>query len=243
MEITKDLKVGDLVKINFKIAQVFDKNNIDYCCGGGMTIEEACKMNGTDFEKILPELKQVSGQQDADSEYINSLNASELCDYIEKRHHSYVNRNLNFIKEKLKKLCDVHGMNHYELFEIKEEFDEAAGNLTVHMKKEELILFPYIRKMVQFEKEEKIRHDEFGGITQSINLMNAEHDTEGERFKKISSLSNRYQCPPDGCNTYNITFKTLQEFENDLHKHIHLENNILFPMALKLENKLIQLSN
>lgn len=119
-------------------------------------------------------------------------------------------------------------------------FDGAAENLSAHMKKEELILFPYIRKMVKFQKEGKTAKDELGVAVKTINTMHEEHLTEGERFEKISQLTSSYTCPPDGCGTYRVTFQTLKEFENDLHRHIHLENNILFKKALLLESDLIK---
>jgi regulator of cell morphogenesis and NO signaling len=140
---------------------------------------------------------------------------------------------------KLQKLCDVHGENHPELFEIKEFFDGAAENLSAHMKKEEEVLFPYIRKMVKFSKDGLSSKGEFGKAKNIIDLMHEEHTTEGERFEKISKLSSSYTCPPDGCGTFLVTYQSLKDFENDLHRHIHIENNILFKKALILEAEII----
>jgi regulator of cell morphogenesis and NO signaling len=239
MEINLDTRVGEIVKANFKTAQIFDKNKIDFCCGGGISLGEACKKSNVDIGKLIPELESVVLLNDPDSKYIDGLELNDLCDYIEKRHHTYVSENIPFLQQKLQKLCDVHGDNHPELFEVKELFDGAAGNLSEHMKKEELILFPYTRKMVKYEKEGLNAKGEFGEIVETIDLMNDEHQTEGERFEKISALTSSYNCPPDGCNTYKITYQTLKDFENDLHRHIHLENNILFKKALILETELI----
>jgi regulator of cell morphogenesis and NO signaling len=237
MEINRGTKVGDIVKANFKTAQIFDKNSIDFCCGGGVTLDEACRKSNVDISQILPELELLVQINDPDSKYIDSLELDELCDYIEKRHHTFVSDNIPFIQQKLQKLCDVHGENHPELSEVKTLFDGAAGNLTAHMKKEELILFPYIRKMV------KSRGDSAaiipGEVTKTIDLLHEEHLTEGDRFEKISKLTSSYTCPPDGCSTYQVTYQTLKDFENDLHRHIHLENNILFKKALLLENELL----
>jgi regulator of cell morphogenesis and NO signaling len=237
MEVNRGTKVGDIVKANFKTAQIFDKNSIDFCCGGGVTLDEACRKSNVDISQILPELELLVQINDPDSKYIDSLELDELCDYIEKRHHTFVSDNIPFIQQKLQKLCDVHGENHPELSEVKTLFDGAAGNLTAHMKKEELILFPYIRKMV------KSRGDSAaiipGEVTKTIDLLHEEHLTEGDRFEKISKLTSSYTCPPDGCSTYQVTYQTLKDFENDLHRHIHLENNILFKKALLLENELL----
>ncbi|MCF8380561.1 MAG: iron-sulfur cluster repair di-iron protein [Bacteroidales bacterium] len=239
MEINTNTSVGDIVKTNFKTAQIFDKNKIDFCCGGGISLEEACQKSKVDINLLVPELEALLTLSDPDSKYIDGLELDELCDYIEKRHHSYVNENIPFLQVKLQKLCDVHGENHPELFEIKELFDGAAGNLSAHMKKEELILFPYFRKMVKFKNEALKPEGEFGKVSITIDMLDDEHKTEGERFVKISELSSSYTCPPDGCGTFQVTYQSLKDFEKDLHRHIHLENNILFKKALILESELI----
>jgi len=240
MEIDKNTSVGDIVQVNFKAAQVFDKNSIDFCCGGGISLEEACNKSKVDIDRLVPELQALVELSDPDSKYIDSLELDELCDYIERRHHSYANDNIPFLQQKLQKLCDVHGKNHVELFEIKELFDETAGNLTAHMKKEELILFPAIRRMVSSKRNGTDLAVKPGVIRETIEEMNSEHEAEGERFAKISTLSSSYSCPPDGCRTYQVSYQTLKDFEMDLHQHIHLENNILFKKALVLENELIK---
>lgn len=239
MNIDKSTTVGDIVKVNFKTARIFEKNKIDFCCGGGISLMEASKESNIDIAVLIPQLEAVVQTNDPDSRYIDGLELDELCDYIEKRHHTFVNENIPFIQQKLQKLCDVHGENHKELFEIKELFDGAAENLSAHMKKEELILFPYIRKMVKSKKENKGSGAEFGMVLGPITQMEEEHKIEGERFKKISQLTHNYTCPPDGCQTYQVTFKILQEFESDLHRHIHLESNILFKKAILLEEELM----
>jgi regulator of cell morphogenesis and NO signaling len=239
MGINTNTSVGDIVKVNFKTAQIFEKNSIDFCCGGGVSLGEACSKANVDIDQLIPELESLVLLNDPDSKYIDGLELNELCDYIEKRHHSYVSETIPFLQQKLQKLCDVHGDNHSELFEVKELFDGAAENLSAHMKKEELLLFPYIRKMAKYIREDLDGKSEFGEALKTIELMNEEHQTEGERFEKISTLTSSYTCPPDGCGTYQVTYKTLKDFEIDLHRHIHLENNILFKKALLMENELI----
>ncbi|WP_303921291.1 iron-sulfur cluster repair di-iron protein [Draconibacterium sediminis] len=239
MEISKKLTVGEVVKENYKTAQIFDRNNIDFCCGGGITLEKACEKANIDIATLLPELEAVVLANDPDSKYISSMQLNELCDYIEKRHHSYVNDNIPFLSEKLNKLCSVHGENHPELFKVREMFETAAGNLAAHMQKEELDLFPYIRKLVKFKNGGNPGLPEFGGIDAPIQDMLNEHQAEGERFFEIAALTSNYTCPPDACNTYRITYQTLNDFEQDLHRHIHLENNILFLKALALEKEII----
>lgn len=238
MEIKLDSKVGEIVKINYKTAQIFDKNNIDFCCGGGISLEEACKKSNIDINKLVPELEALVTLNDPDSKYINSLELDELSDYIVKRHHSYVNENIPFLIQKLHRLCDVHGPNHMELFEITELFEGAANNLKNHMVKEETILFPLIKGLVAYKNNSANIESQASELNETINSLDEEHQIEGERFQKISQLSNGYTCPPDGCTTFQITYQTLKDFEDDLHRHIHLENNILFKKAQILQKEL-----
>lgn len=239
MEIKANTTVGEIVRQNFKTAQIFENINIDFCCGGEIPLSEACKKSGVDINNLIPEIEATLNLSDPDSKYIESLSLDKLCDYIVDRHHSYVNESIPLMNQKLQKLCDVHREKHPELFEIRDHFATTAGNLTIHMKKEELILFPYIHNMVRHEHGEPAKSFESGNILELINQMEEEHQAEGERFVKISGLSNNYMIPPDGCNTYDVTFKNLKEFDQDLHRHIHLENNILFKKAIELEKKLL----
>lgn len=234
MEINGDTSIGDVVKENYKTAQVFDRNNIDFCCGGSISLSEACAKSGRDMNSLLPELEAMIVLSDPDSTYINSLELDELCSYIEKRHHTYVSEHIPFLQQKLQKLCEVHGDHHPELFQIRELFEGAAENLSAHMKKEELILFPFIHRMVKAKKENVEVKGDIAEFRLTMETLDAEHQTEGERFEKISALSNEYNCPPDGCNTFKITYQTLKDFEEDLHRHVHLENNVLFKKALAL---------
>lgn len=239
MELNRKTRVGDVVKDNFRAAQIFDKNKIDFCCGGGISIEEACEKFEVNLNELLNDLELVIHTNDPDSKYINSLELNELCDYIEKRHHAYVVENIPFLQQKLEKLCNVHGSNHPELFEVKELFDGASHNLTNHLYKEEQILFPYIRQLASAKKEQALDISGLGKAKAIIAEMDEEHQTEGNRFAQIASLTSNYACPPDGCNTYRVTYQTLKDFEQDLHRHIHIENNILFLKALELEKVLI----
>lgn len=239
MEIKSDVSVGEIVKANFKTAQLFEKHKIDFCCGGGISLSEACKKSDVDIHKLIPEIEALVQQNDPDSKYMDSLSLDALSDYIVKRHHSYVVETNPFIKQKLNKLCEVHGSHHPELFKIRELFGIMADNLTVHMQKEESILFPYILKMVRFKNEGVGDAKEFGNVMEPIDEMNREHLAEGERLVKIAALTNDYTTPPDGCNTYKVTFQTMKEFELDLHRHIHLESNILFKKAIEMEKGII----
>lgn len=238
MEINSNTIVGDIVRVNFKAARVFEKNNIDFCCGGQISLSEACDKSKVDIHSIMPELEAIVQVSDPDSKYLEGLELDALCEYIVKRHHTYVSENIPFLKQKLQKLCDVHGENHPELFDVARLFGEGADNLTMHMQKEEIILFPTITNMVKHKKGGDTNSDFGCGVQAPINQMIYEHEAEGERFVKIAEITNNYTPPADGCSTYQVTYKTLQEFEQDLHRHIHIENNILFKKAVALEEEL-----
>jgi regulator of cell morphogenesis and NO signaling len=239
MAITANTMIGTIVKQNFKTAPLFHSNNIDYCCGGNKTLSEACEKAGVDVEQLIGQLEMIITNSDPETEFVNSLPLDELCDFIVKRHHSYVKSQIPFLKANLEKLCNVHGNNHPELFEIKKLFDGSAGELSMHMQKEEIVLFPFIQKMV------RAKHDGtspgvsvFGPVANPIGMMLNEHDAEGRRFEKIAELAENYAIPDDACTTYQTTMRQLSDFEKDLHRHIHLENNILFPGAIELEAEL-----
>ncbi len=239
MEITSNSLVSDIVRENFKTAQIFEENNIDFCCGGNITLQEASERNNLKAQEIIALIAPVMETQDRDSKFIENLPLDQLCNYIEETHHAYINENTPFIQQKLEKLCNVHGDNHPELFEVKELFDGAVGNLTAHMQKEEMILFPHIRNLVKAKNGQLDEVPGMGNILGPISVMKEEHEIEGERFRKLVQITDRYTIPADGCNTYQITYKTLEDFDKDLHRHIHLENNILFPKAVELENELV----
>lgn len=224
-------KTSDIVKDDLKSADIFEKYNIDFCCGGNISIAEACEASGIDVQQLVSELENRTGT-DPDAQYISQLSQAGLCDYIEQKHHAYVEQNIPVLKQYLEKVCSVHGDNHPELHEINELFNQSAGNLAQHMKKEELVLFPFIRRMEQFKtKVTPAEQPHFGHVSQPIAMMREEHENEGARFSKINKLSGGYTPPTDACNTYRVTLFKLDEFEKDLHRHIHLENNILFPKA------------
>jgi regulator of cell morphogenesis and NO signaling len=226
-------KVGGIVASNFKTAKVFTSHGIDFCCKGGITLEEACANKGVDIDQVLEEL--ASASKLPEEVVYAELSPSELITHIIDHHHQYVGNTLPILTAYLQKLAAVHGERHPELFEIRDEFQAAAEALSLHMRKEELILFPYIKAMEEAQKNKfPLSVPHFGHINNPIQMMEEEHDTEGERFRTIAGLSSNYTPPADGCQTYKVAFAMLKEFEEDLHTHIHLENNILFPTALSL---------
>jgi regulator of cell morphogenesis and NO signaling len=240
METLDKITIGEYVAKDFRTAAIFSKYGIDFCCRGNRTIEEATEKKDTDTKVIMEQINAVLATNNNNTIDFNSWPIDLLVDYIEKKHHRYVEEKTQVLLPFLNKLCKVHGVNNPELFEINELFIGCSGELAQHMKKEELILFPFIKKMVKATlSDELIKQPHFGTVENPIAMMMHEHDAEGERFHKIAQLTNNYTPGPDACNTYRVTYAMLQEFEQDLHKHIHLENNILFPKAAKLERLFI----
>ena len=242
MEIKEQVTIGEMVAKDYRAATVFESFGIDFCCKGNRTLEEACekkKIDAAEVQKALDEMLTSPGEGSMD---FNFWPMDLLADYIEKKHHRYVEERIPLLLQYLNKLCKVHGDVHPELFEINRLFGETAGELTAHMKKEELILFPYIRKMLKKSKDGSriVDAPHFGTVKNPIKMMMQEHENEGDRFEKIATITDGYTPPADACNTYRVTFSLLDEFERDLHKHIHLENNILFPKAIEHEEQMKQ---
>lgn len=230
-------KVGAIVAENFKTAKVFTAYGIDFCCKGGISLNDACEKNGVELDRILTELELAAIQPE--HVQFKDFRLRQLIDHIISTHHQYVENTIPPLKIYLPKIASVHGGRHPELLEIAQEFLLAANALTSHMKKEEFVLFPFIKAMEEADRNRfSLSKPHFGHIDNPIAMMEDEHETEGDRFRKISSLTDGYACPPDGCQTYKVAFAMLKEFEVDLHTHIHLENNILFPKAQELYKKL-----
>ncbi len=236
METLEKTPVGEIVAQDFRTAALFSKLGIDFCCKGHRTLEEVSNkksLNASELSKQLKEIIETKGNNTID---FKSWDLDLLADYVEKTHHRYVEEKTPVLLAFLSKLCKVHGERHPELFEINRIFNESAQDLAAHMKKEELILFPFIRKMVQSRiTNQPLQTPHFGTVDNPIAMMKHEHDTEGERFREIARLTDDYNPPSDACSTYRTAYLMLQEFEEDLHKHIHLENNILFIRAQEME--------
>jgi regulator of cell morphogenesis and NO signaling len=233
-------QIGEFVAEDYRTAAIFSKHNIDFCCKGDRTIEEVCQKKGMDSYCLLDEIDAVLNSKTDQSIDYKSWPLDLLAEYIEKKHHRYVEEKTPVLGQFLDKLCKVHGTRHPELFRINELFTASSGELAAHMKKEELLLFPFIKKMVKAElSKSPIDAPHFGTVNNPIAMMMADHENEGERFRQIAELTDNYNPPADACNTYRVTYAMLEEFEKDLHLHIHLENNILFPKAAKLEQTLV----
>ena len=243
MKIQSNQNIGELVAQDYRSATVFKKYGIDFCCQGNRTIDDASNAKEIDVDIILKDLNEVANANASNTTGIDfkTWPLDLLADYIEKTHHRYVEDKTPQIIPYLDKICEVHGEKHPELYQIKDLFQKVVENLAQHMKKEELLLFPFIRKMEKAKRSgELLQKLNFDSIKNLVNEMEDEHFAEGDRFRDIERLSHNYTPPEDACNTYRVTFAMLKEFEEDLHLHIHLENNILFPKSILMEEELMQ---
>lgn len=228
--------IGELVARDYRTASVFKKYSIDFCCQGNRTIEEACEKKNIDTKKVLEDLVAMMEAKSESTTDYQSWPLDLLADYIEKKHHRYVQEKTLEIQPYLDKICKVHGDRHPELSEINTLFKISATDLLNHLQKEELVLFPFIKTMMAaLKSNEKIEQPHFGTVENPIAMLKHDHEAEGDLFAKISELTNNYTPPIDACETYKVTFAMLKDYQQDLHKHIHLENNILFHKAKELE--------
>jgi len=230
--------VAEIVAENIKTAHIFKKFGIDFCCGGGTTIEKACQKKNLDYSQIKEELLNVDEAPKAYN--YNSWNLDFLIDHIINVHHSYVKESIPLILQYSNRVAEVHGHHYKEVIEINKLFIEVANELSLHLKKEESILFPYIKTLLSNKNEGKsLNIPPFGNINNPIAMMEYEHESAGDIFKEIARLTNNYTPPQEACNTFRALYSKLDEFEKDLHQHIHLENNILHPKAKKLEQEVV----
>lgn len=224
-----DVTVGQIVTRDFRAAEIFKNAGIDFCCGGNKSISDACREKGIDPSKIEQELIDLDKLPGDQSKNFNSWDLDFLCDYIINTHHKYVLKSLPELRFYTRKIASVHGDPHPELIEVLEIFSKVNDELLQHLKKEEEVLFPAINRLLQ--------SDDIGDknlIKSEITRMSGEHEFAGDAMDRIRKLTQNYLVPEDACNTYRISLKLLEQFEDDLHVHVHIENNILYPKALML---------
>jgi regulator of cell morphogenesis and NO signaling len=231
--------LAEIVKTDFRSARIFENYNLDFCCKGNRALDEACKEKKLNADEILSEVTSVCKDTETGGD-LYVWKTDELANHILNTHHVYVKKMLPVIFAHSQKVSEVHGKNHPEVIEIAKLFEAVHDELSSHLMKEEKMLFPVILHLAELEKTgSKMEVSPFGSIENPINVMEREHVEAGEGLYKIRELSSNYNPPEDACTTYKVLYQELDEFENDLHTHIHLENNILFPQAIELEKKLM----
>ena len=234
MELVSERTVRELASTNPDAARIFESFGIDYCCGGGRSLAQACsaaKVSVHDVVDALAKPRAAEGDRDW-----QAASLAELITHIIEKHHGYVRNEIPRLIALIAKVAKVHGQNHTELAKTEMAFRALTEELTVHLLKEERMLFPYI---VQLESAARSGSRPapvmFGTVQNPVHMMIMEHDSVGELLHKMSELTNGYTVPEDSCMSYKMLYQALPEFEADLHQHIHLENNILFPRAVALE--------
>jgi regulator of cell morphogenesis and NO signaling len=234
MMITVQTTVGELVAADFRAAAVLNRFGIDFCCGGKRTLADACGAHKLDAARVLSEVSAACATP-GDAPRFNDWEPQTLVAYIVGQHHTYVRRVLPVIAGYLRKLAATHGERHPELVEVERLWDDISGEMTAHMAKEEQVLFPYIVQLADAApRGQAVPAPPFGSIELPIRMMEHEHDSAGDIMVRIRRLTSDYTPPAGGCTTYRVCFQELKAFEHDLHAHVHLENNILFPKARAL---------
>ena len=226
--------IASLVMENPQIVQVLEKYSIDFCCRGKGNLADACKEKSIDLSKVLREIEAVQKPDTNKTMPFVEMTQEQLVNHIIVKHHYYVKQAMPAILDRLGKIVKKHGEQFANILEVKELFETIKSEMDPHMQKEELILFP---RIIQKEKElESNQHPSFpeNYISGPISMMAMEHEIAGDIMFEIRSLTNKYKIPPGACTTFRVCMAELKEFEDDLHKHVHLENNILFPRALQM---------
>lgn len=227
--------IGEYVAEDYRSAAVFEKYGIDFCCGGRVPLRAACRDKGLDPAALVNELETASSTPVPRSENYGAWELSFLADYIVNTHHGWLGENTGQIAAYACKIAEVHGARHPEVIEIASVFEQIAADMEAHLGEEENVLFPAVKRLEAARKagEEPAEADR-ATIRGSLEILHREHEAIGDAVHRIRHLANEYAIPEDACNTFAVTYRKLQEFEDDLHKHVHLENNILFLKAAQL---------
>jgi regulator of cell morphogenesis and NO signaling len=234
MENISQQTLASIVKANHRTVPVLEKYKLDFCCKGKRTLSEACRENNLITESVIQELLQTQdGEKNAHTPF-EEMTAEQLINFIVTHHHFYVKQSVPQIFHHVQKVAAKHGDRFPYMIHAAQLFAEVADDLISHMQKEEMILFPRIKQLEEtFANGEGAKGNE-SFILAPINVMEEEHEHAGNLLAEIRTLTNDYTAPADACTTFRITLAELKEFEEDLHKHVHLENNILFPLAEKM---------
>ncbi|MCC6278950.1 MAG: iron-sulfur cluster repair di-iron protein [Saprospiraceae bacterium] len=234
----RPLNVGEMVVADYRKAEVFRKYGIDYCCGGKKPLEEVCRQKGIDLQNVQNDLNALDQKPDDAGQNFDIWELDALAAHIVEKHHNYVSESVPMLYELGAKVARVHGERHPELIEIANLFRAVGQELQMHMHKEELMLFPQIAKMAASRRNgTSITRPFFGSVENPIHMMESEHESSGNDMEEIRRLSHDFTPPMDACTSYCVLYAKLQEFEQDLHQHVHLENNILFPKSITLEKE------
>ena len=234
------LSLAAIVSFNYKTAAIFEKFNLDFSYEGEKTIPEACREKGIDPGKIYFELENIDSYKVEIPVRVDEWELDFLVDYIINNHHKYGRNMIPVITTHTEKAAILYGKDNPEIIETAKIFSSVYKELKQHMMKEEEILFPYIKYLVKVKNGEvKYEKPYFGKIGNPINMLELEHQSAGEDMYSIRKLTNSYIPPKGASESYILCLKELKEFEEDHHKHVHLENHLLFPKSVLLEEQLL----
>ncbi len=229
-----DQTLASIVTGNHQSAAVFEKYNLDFCCRGKRSLQEACRENKINPASVLLDLEKIYESKDSGGDDFSAMSLQELSTYIVNTHHQYVKREMPVMLAYLQKVSSKHGERHPELLKITALFAAVCDEMEMHMMKEEKILFPRIDEVEKMYRENGSIPVSSTFISAPVSIMEQEHDHAGSMLQEIRELTSDYHAPTDACTTYKLCYAALQAFEQDLHRHVHLENNLLFPAAMKL---------
>jgi len=238
MSVSTARTVRELVLEIPEATRIFERLGIDYCCGGSKSLEEACAASNIPVDQVLDSLELAEHKAHASQKERNwqSEPLADLIEHINSRHHKYTREEISRLGPLFEKVVSVHGKNHPELERARGIFRGLAQELTTHMMKEEMVLFPYIVRMEESViQKEPVMPPPFGTVQNPVAMMMHEHDSAGDALWAMRQATSGYTVPGDACISYQTLYTALQDFEEDLHQHIHLENNILFPRAIEME--------
>lgn len=239
MKITEKTIIGELVAKNYVFASVFEKRDIDFYIHGDRSIATVAKESNIATKQLIEELEAIEQGSIKPEEDYNNWPLDQLANHIQSTHHQFTEAKITELKPLLAELVEKHHATNPEVIELQKTFEVSAGEMASHMKKEELVLFPFIRKMIQTKKSHsQITVPHFGTVQNPVNMMLHEHDEQSKLLRKMGELTSNYTLPKDACDTFKTAYANLKAFDTDMHKHIHLENNILFPKAVALEKTL-----
>lgn len=226
--------VGSIAAKDYRKAEVFKKFGIDFCCGGEKSLKDASAEAGISEEHLKAELEKADTVTSSASQDYNKWGLDFLADYIKNTHHQYVKESAPVLKGLAEKVALAHGLQQAELFDLAKRVDSLLTDLLDHVNKEETIVFPAIKTLVA-KRDAGDKSPLEGSLETAIKLMHEEHDHAGDDLRYFRKITSDYTLPAGACNSYTYLFEKLKEFEDDLFRHIHLENNILFPKAIALE--------
>lgn len=235
-----NLTLKEIVTSNFNTAKVFEKYNLDFCCKGNVSFAEVILDKKINEDEITEELEKVILNESPNDARHNEWELDFLVAYIVNNHHNYVRRMLPILNERAAKIAAKHPEKYPWMIDVRDSLVSVTNELSHHMIKEEQILFPYVLKLVEAKRKNiKPSLPTFGTAENPIKVMEKEHENAGDELYFIRNITNSYTAPEEACTTFKLFYSELKEFEEDLHKHVHLENNILFPKTIALEKELL----